>query len=197
VPRGCSVATVRACFAATAYLNVYDLLEASIGGDGALQTGFRTRDDAVVGACVCVACTMALFTYICLDEVYRHMKSTFRLAATGLPPQLKLAHSMQHHLFLSHVWGSAQDQAALIKRTLQLLLPGVKVFLDIDNLEEIGDLERYVKESQCVLIFLSHGYFSSRNCRRELECAILSHKVLAIVHEEDRTHGGVCNRHPN
>ena len=35
----------------------------------------------------------------------------------------------------SHMWSSGQDQCALIKRQLQLLLPGVKVFLDVDDRE--------------------------------------------------------------
>ena len=34
----------------------------------------------------------------------------------------------------SHIWSTGQDQCAIIKRQLQLLLPGVIVFLDIDDL---------------------------------------------------------------
>ena len=81
---------------------------------------------------------------------------TFRIVDTGLPPELSLAEGCSYHLFISHVralpkrtdlvglhasredvspsrigqiWSSGQDQAATIKRQLQLLLPGVKVFL--------------------------------------------------------------------
>ena len=32
----------------------------------------------------------------------------------------------------------------------------------VADLEEIGDLELYVAASQCILIFLSKGYFFSR-----------------------------------
>eukprot|EP00964_Phaeocystis_antarctica_P041728 scaffold23879_cov71-Phaeocystis_antarctica.AAC.3 len=34
----------------------------------------------------------------------------------------------------SHIWSTGQDQVAIIKRQLQLLLPGVIVFLDVDDL---------------------------------------------------------------
>ena len=57
------------------------------------------------------------------------------------------------------VWSSGQDQVANIKRQLRLLLPACKIFLDVDDLADIGKLEQYVLQSQCVLIFLSSGYF--------------------------------------
>jgi hypothetical protein len=114
----------------TAFLKVYDLLEASRRGDGDLQTGFRSRDHAVIAICVAVFCTTFLFVCIGLMELYHHGKvRTLRLRATDLPPQLELAHGMRYHVFLSHVWSSGQDQAAVIKHMLQLLLPGVRVFL--------------------------------------------------------------------
>jgi hypothetical protein len=76
---------------------------------------------------------------------------------------------------------AVQDQVAVIKRRTELLLPGSKCFLvrwptaisciarssrlsitsrawqDIDDLQEIGDLAKYVAASQCVLVFLSKG----------------------------------------
>ena len=59
----------------------------------------------------------------------------------GQLPELPLAAGRKFHLFLSHVWGSGQDQAAVIKRQLQLCLPGVSVFLDVDDLNDISALE--------------------------------------------------------
>jgi hypothetical protein len=50
-----------------------------------------------------------------------------------------------------------------IKRQLQRLLPAIRVFLDVDDLENIGDLEKYVDQSAVILIFLSKGYFKSKN----------------------------------
>ena len=46
------------------------------------------------------------------------------------------------------VWGTGQDQCATIKRQLSLLMPGVSIFLDVDDLESIDALEEYIDQSQ-------------------------------------------------
>ena len=51
------------------------------------------------------------------------------------PPVLSLHNGQKWHVFLSHNWSSGQDQCSVIKRQLQLLLPGIKVFLDVDDRE--------------------------------------------------------------
>jgi len=56
-----------------------------------------------------------------------------RDAQTMEPPVLLLGSEKRYHLFLSHVWSTGQDQCAVIKRQLQLLLPGVVIFLDVDG----------------------------------------------------------------
>ena len=84
-----------------------------------------------------------------------------RDARTMEPPKLLLGEGERYHLFLcptdtteppsphshmpnahapcmcgprSHIWSTGQDQCAVIKRQLQLLLPGIIVFLDVDDL---------------------------------------------------------------
>jgi len=42
----------------------------------------------------------------------------------------------------SHIWSTGQDQCAIIKRQLQLMLPGVMVFLDVDDLRAPRALRR-------------------------------------------------------
>ena len=51
-------------------------------------------------------------------------------------------------------------------------------------------LERYVDESAVILMFLSKGYFTSRNCLREVVSALDMRKPLTLVHETDLSHGG-------
>ena len=46
-----------------------------------------------------------------------------------------------YHLFLSHVWGTGQDQMRIVKQRLLEMLPDARAFLDVDDLEEIGGLE--------------------------------------------------------
>ena len=48
------------------------------------------------------------------------------VAATGQPVETLFAEGMTWNLFLSHIWSSAQDQAATIKRQLQLLVPAAR-----------------------------------------------------------------------
>ena len=48
------------------------------------------------------------------------------------PPDMKLK-SSDYHLFLSHIWGTGQDACATIKKKLQLLLPNVKIYLDVTD----------------------------------------------------------------
>jgi len=113
-----------------------------------------------------------------------------RLKGSHEIPELGLKPEMEYHVFLSHIWSSGQDQVAVIKRRTELLLPGSKCFLDIDDLQEIGDLAKYVAASQCVLVFLSKGYFFSPNCLKEVEAALVNNKSLILVHEGDVEKGG-------
>ena len=68
----------------------------------------------------------------------------------------------RHHLFLSHVWRTGQDQARVIKQLLKEILPGVRVFLDVDDLSDVSRLEEEISASQHVLTFVSQGYFESK-----------------------------------
>ena len=44
-------------------------------------------------------------------------------------PELTLASGITYHLFLSHVWSTGQDQVAIIKRRLTVLVPNSRIFL--------------------------------------------------------------------
>ena len=52
------------------------------------------------------------------------------MVATKAGPDITLSHGQKWHLFLSHIWGTGQDQCATIKRQLAAMLPGVAIFLD-------------------------------------------------------------------
>ena len=51
----------------------------------------------------------------------------------------------------------------MIKQRLGDMVQGIKIFLDVDDLEDIGDLEGYITRSEVVLVYLSAGYTSSKN----------------------------------
>ena len=61
-----------------------------------------------------------------------------RVKLTGNAPELTLGQGQQYHLFNSHIWSTGQDAVATIKRQLQRLMLNVRVFLDVDDLENIG-----------------------------------------------------------
>ena len=78
----------------------------------------------------------------------------------------------------------------MIRRRLEELLPQARVFLDVEDLDDTSLLEEYVEQSASLLVFLSKGYFLSRNCIRELTAAVERRKPLILVHELDRNKGG-------
>lgn len=116
---------------------------------------------------------------------------TLRLVANAMEPLLTLRPQHEWHVHVSHIWSSGQDQAANIKRNLQLMLPGCLVFLDVDDLRDATRLEDYVDQSAALLLFLSRGFFKSRNCLREVRRAAATSKPLILVHEENLNKGGL------
>ena len=72
---------------------------------------------------------------------------------------------------------TGQDAVAVIKNELKLLIPGIQIFLDVDDLKDIGSLEDYVDRTQVMLFFLSKGYFRSKALPQPLpfrECLAVS-----------------------
>ena len=96
-----------------------------------------------------------------------------------------------HHLFISHVWGTAQDQARVLRQRLQMVAPGLRVWLDVEDLTDISALEEAVDASWTLLILVTSGYFQSKNCMRELvRCVATDTPRIAVV-ERDAAHGGL------
>lgn len=112
------------------------------------------------------------------------------VVGAAAPPTHKVTHQAtftvptHFHLFLSHVWGTGQDQMRIVKQRLLEMVPELEVFLDVDgmresdkrdglasllrpyvmlipaDLEEIGDLEGYINRSEVILVYCSQGYCS-------------------------------------
>ena len=77
-----------------------------------------------------------------------------------------------------------------LKKELQLLLPSIRIFLDVENLRGIDELELEISRSDSVLIFLSAGYFARWNCLREVREAVAQQKNLILLRECSEMHGG-------
>ena len=101
-----------------------------------------------------------------------------------------LAADEVYHLFLSHSWVSGQDTMRIVKQRLLEMMPTLSVFLDVDEDFEIGQLERYIGQSQVVLISCTDGYFTSKNCMREFTQTIEDGKpIIAILDPTNKQAG--------
>ena len=132
------------------------------------------------------AAMLVLSALVILFKTFSAVRApTIRLASTGLPPNLELPSEVHFHGFISHAWATGQDQTHTIVRQLQRLLPGVRIWLDVDNLDDVGRLEESVADAMTFLVFLSCGYFESWNCRRELYAALALTRPFIPIHEAD------------
>jgi len=63
--------------------------------------------------------------------------------------------------------------------------------LRTSDLEEIGDLESYIDRTSTILIYCSKGYFTSKNCMRELVASVNKQKELIAMVDPDASRGGL------
>ena len=132
---------------------------------------------------VCLTLSMAIITILSIFilAVRNILAPSVRIISTGNAPNLELPHDCNSHIFMSHVWATGQAMTHVISRKLQLLLPGLKVWLDVDSLHDISLLEESVKSTAIFVLYYSEGYFESRNCRREIYAAIKFNKPIILI----------------
>ena len=93
-----------------------------------------------------------------LREAWRDLSQPkLRFVAPNVLVHLPLSPGETHHLFISHVWGSAQDQARVLRSQLQTMVPGLRVWLDVEDLVDISTLEQAVDTMQAVVVIVSSG----------------------------------------
>ncbi len=126
--------------------------------------------------------TIVFLTIIALNKVN---EPTVRLVSTGYPPQLEMPENCNFHIFMSHVWSSGQSKTHSIVRKLKLMMPRLKIWLDIEQLYDINSLEDSIAESVVMVIFYSEGYFRSKNCRREICAAMEMGKPVIILYDDE------------
>ena len=77
----------------------------------------------------------------------------------------------------------------IVKARLLEMVPDFSIFLDVDDLEDISDLEGYIDRTVTILVFCSKGYFQSKNCMRELRSSTAKGKPMIAVLDPDSTSG--------
>jgi len=108
-------------------------------------------------------------------------------AMVSVPP---LEAPYRFHIFLSHVWNQGQDVMRILKLRLCELIPGLSVFLDVDDLEE-GNGANALDSSSLVVIFATTLYFDSISCMRELLRAAYLRRPCIVLLESDPHRGGL------
>ena len=175
-----------------AFISSVSLMAIFLGSLGVQTDSLGLAVDATFLVALLFAFTLLVLGTALLFFVaeVRSAREILLLRPTGQPPSLALAKGKLWHLFLSHNWAN-QDAVATIKRQLQLLLPGVQIFLDVDDLESVDALEAYVEASQAMLVLLgSTQYFGSVNCQREAAAARALALPLVLVHDSDAARNG-------
>jgi hypothetical protein len=109
-----------------------------------------------------------------------------KLVSTWRAPVLDLPVNCPFHCFLSHVWGSGQDATHTVARKLQLLLPSMQIWLDVDHLKVISKLDEEVATAAVIVSFASKGYFKSKNCRTELYAALHHKKPIVVILDPEK-----------
>jgi len=116
------------------------------------------------GMTIAVALALVMTVLMALQQfVHAARAPNIKLRSTSGRPALTMGHGITWHLFLSQcasssqmcrlthalthtccglcsrsIWGTGQDQCAIIKSQLLLLLPGVSIFLDVDACQPAG-----------------------------------------------------------
>ena len=108
---------------------------------------------------LCSTLVSLLFSFaVCLREALFDLRQPkLRFTATSGLVHLPLQPGKTHHIFISHAWGSAQDQARVLRARLRAIAPGLQVWLDVEDLVDISKLEEAVDVMQAVLVIVSSG----------------------------------------
>uniref|UniRef100_A0A7S3C1C2 TIR domain-containing protein n=1 Tax=Haptolina ericina TaxID=156174 RepID=A0A7S3C1C2_9EUKA len=107
----------------------------------------------------------------------------------------KLQKNDEFQLFLSHNWKHGQSEMRIVKKALLEMLPGIQVFLDVDNLGGGAD-HPHIDVSGGVLCYCTQRWFTSHPCVREVVRAVLRKKPLIALLEADQSdiHGGYTEK---
>eukprot|EP00741_Cyanophora_paradoxa_P017413 tig00020965_g16822.t1 len=92
----------------------------------------------------------------------------------------------QYDLFLSHKQTTASDLAGRIKVELEVMRPGIRIFLDADTLDDIHDLDVNIRKTRCFVLLITPDVFESLFVLRELAAAVRSQRRILIVWDRER-----------
>jgi hypothetical protein len=154
------------------------------------MTGFGSEYTASVVVVVLTLGTLVISVFLFLVVIFLTITHPVLTLNSGLKPNLSLnaESNCEFHAFFSHVWSTGQAKSHAIVRKIQLIIPGVRIWLDVDDIDNSGgDLEQAVSESEVFIVFISKDYFKSWNCRREIYAAVRLGKPFVVIYEGDES----------
>jgi len=105
--------------------------------------------------------------------------------ADGEPP----ANVNRFDVFISYRYSDGTDASAILNDLLKV--SNMKTWFDLEHSDRSpSTLLNAIEASRCFLIFLTRGYFYSKNTMFELQAAQLKEKPIIIVYEYDKEHVG-------
>jgi len=163
--------------------------------DGVADAAFVSSNDLEQGLTLVSALAFAAHCYVRRRRVRRQTckreSNRLRYVTNHMPATaVSLADGLKYHLFLSHVWGLGQDRMRVVKDRLQVLLPGISVFLDVDDLEAGGGALDVLLSSR-VLCYLTEEYFASKSCMKEVLWATCMRLPIVLLVNTDKSQGGL------
>jgi len=109
------------------------------------------------------------------------------LAILGIKEQCeeeRRKHITEYDVFLSHRQISGGDMAQAIKLQLLDINPKLKVFLDVDDLNIIHNLENNIIHTKNIILLVTEGAVSRPFVQLEVVTAVKHHKNIIVMHDE-------------
>lgn len=89
-----------------------------------------------------------------------------------------------YDIFLSHTQQNGSDLAMNIKLLLENENRKLKIFLDVDDLNNIHDLENIIKKSRNFILIITEGTLERPFIHKEIRAALKYDKNIILVHDE-------------
>ena len=126
------------CFTSGIVIKLCDESGAFVDYSCAYYTGLPGSYEAtVLVGVLSITMLVVAVLVVAMNIATASASPTIRLVSSGREPALELSEGCEHDGFVSHVWSTGQDQAATIVRRLQMLLPGICLWLDIENMQSV------------------------------------------------------------
>jgi hypothetical protein len=124
------------------------------------------------------------------DDIVTPSSTSKPILSATLSTSPKQQQQYKYDIFLSHYQKTGGHWAMSLKLLLEKADPTIRVFLDVDDLEDIHDLVANVEKSMNIAILVTEGVFERQFVQLELKTALQLNKSilqfkLYILHDID------------